>query len=913
MVMKWIAGQDRGRRVLAGLTCAMLVVPACASGPETTEDQPAETALRSDAERMDAMQAELARLRDVEIKLARLGDRCEREGVVLEPTPATASVEPPQASTAPPITGLVDASSRRADAATDYLGEPAPAPTPMAVAIPSDPEPTRAAPADLDMASAVATATSAAATAPGATSPPSPVASRAALPCPAGAGFHEAATEDHSLRRWCELKGRRHGPYEVVAGQTVLMRGSFNRGKRQGSWRVWDPSGRLVSAGAYDNDVRVGPWLELVAFEPVSGAQLRTSDAWEETRVVVTLPTADPLEPLPDTLTDFSPRGTGLVRELPTHTTYVVEARGAYDDGRRSGRWAAELPGPSGTPIRLEVSYDKKGRSHGGVLMSWQGADGVPSTLFWGRYHHGKPDGAWRQESPLANTVSIMEFERGKPVGKWALTTGEVSHIVSFKRGLPHGLATELVGDSWVRTALDMERGKRHGDLLIRHNADLEALRGRFERDVAVGQWEGWNTQGDKILAADHDTGEHQEWRNGQLLAEGTLADGVRTGKWRFYRDNRVVEQGSYVDGKRHGLWREESESEGTLEGTYAHGKRQGPWYGCDGPWCGTIHYTAGVRDGAFDQTSGSQRRVGRYDNGNIDGELTYYERTQIVAKGLVQNGRRVGQWSRWWPTGQRRDVMDCDAGGPGECVPVEAWHPDGTRQLSAAAPATPAPKPAIANVAAVVAAPAAAAPTVARPAVAAAAVSPRPATSPRPVATVVHTPSATPVVQPKAVAAPAVAAPAVAAPAVAAPAVAASAVAAPAVAAPAAPAAPATPIYTAIPAPPKAPGDLEVVSKVDPRGVLYYRAEVDAEGNLCGRFYKVDPKGVATHGQFRRGTDDVCKKDGVWRWVRPQGAPLREERYANGVPTGTWSRYDARGVVVESRSYGPAGTRVQR
>ena len=88
-----------------------------------------------------------------------------------------------------------------------------------------------------------------------------------------------------TVREEVGARGVRHGRYTVWEGETLLLEGAYEHGRREGPWRSWHPNGlraqeihylrdraegpyrhwhengRLAAAGAFEHDEPAGPWV----------------------------------------------------------------------------------------------------------------------------------------------------------------------------------------------------------------------------------------------------------------------------------------------------------------------------------------------------------------------------------------------------------------------------------------------------------------------------------------------------------------------------------------------------------------------------------------------------------------------------------------------------------------------------
>ena len=104
--------------------------------------------------------------------------------------------------------------------------------------------------------------------------------------CPAGTSV-SVSTREQTRCTCVRPDGVEHGPVSVFRGRTLLFRGAFVDGQRDGDWRLYAANGSVLAEGAYRRGERHGRWTwhnlsEVAAqphFTPTVGLSVR---AWAQ-------------------------------------------------------------------------------------------------------------------------------------------------------------------------------------------------------------------------------------------------------------------------------------------------------------------------------------------------------------------------------------------------------------------------------------------------------------------------------------------------------------------------------------------------------------------------------------------------------------------------------------------------------
>lgn len=150
--------------------------------------------------------------------------------------------------------------------------------------------------------------------------------------------------------------------------------------------------------------------------------------------------------------------------------------------------------------------------------------------------------------------------------------------------------------------------------------------------------------------------------QDGAKLAEGELRGGVTVGPWRFYdAKGQVREEGELVAGERRGEWR--------LSGVFRSGS--GPGYvglatrayetsavsasgGYEG---GAMKGTWVLREPELTREYTFSGQVAKNGLGILHGPYVGRVGGQKTLEGQFERGQPVGEWRKWYPTGELRGI----------------------------------------------------------------------------------------------------------------------------------------------------------------------------------------------------------------------------------------------------------------
>jgi uncharacterized protein len=273
-----------------------------------------------------------------------------------------------------------------------------------------------------------------------------------------------------------------------------------------------------------------------------------------------------------------------------------------------------------------------------------------------GRYLNDKKHGYFKEYNEFGNLTNASKWENGVLVVNppelakiETVTTyypdGTIKEVGNYKDGYPEGVfrqydstgrisGSEVYKDG-VLTGKGIfdEKGREQGHWKEYHETGELKAEGDYLNGTRVGDWTFYYADGKTDQKGKYDQRGRPvgTWKwyyeNGQLLREEQYTDGVRNGTLVEYDENgTIITQGEYIDGQKEGFWFFQI-ADYREEGNYVAGERQGEW---------KHTYT----------TTGKQRFVGSFINGQPDGEHIYwYDNGKVWQKGKYVYGRKEGEW----------------------------------------------------------------------------------------------------------------------------------------------------------------------------------------------------------------------------------------------------------------------------
>ena len=173
--------------------------------------------------------------------------------------------------------------------------------------------------------------------------------------------------------------GRRIGPWKLMYPDgSMKAEGSYQLGKKDGSWKYYDTDGDVVQTGSYQNDEPIGNWKWYY-----SNKALHRDE--------------------------YYLRGKEDGHCVEYDSLGKVLTEGDYINGRKNGPWVLQVNDHS-----EEGAYED-GELNG--MWIWRYGDG--SKAFEGEYSVGTPTGRHKYWYPNGQTKMKGEYEGGELSGQW--------------------------------------------------------------------------------------------------------------------------------------------------------------------------------------------------------------------------------------------------------------------------------------------------------------------------------------------------------------------------------------------------------------------------------------------------------------------------------------------------------------
>ena len=232
------------------------------------------------------------------------------------------------------------------------------------------------------------------------------------------------ATTDGSEKVIAEgpyVAGKRHGPWTVSdsAESKSKAKGSYIDGLRHGTWTTVDENDNMLEQGQYEDDLRIGEWVEYSGGEPAAkGPYLggKKHGSWS-----------------------YASQFAWDVKANDERESANIE--GQYEDGNRMGQWTVQFA--DGVVAEGQFQCDAESAD----CSQW-----TPHGNWAVRYPTGRVDegqvrgyertGEWtiRLED---SSVAVGPYVEGKKHGTWEEESGEGRRKGPYENGARHGQWTE--------------------------------------------------------------------------------------------------------------------------------------------------------------------------------------------------------------------------------------------------------------------------------------------------------------------------------------------------------------------------------------------------------------------------------------------------------------------------------------
>ena len=269
-----------------------------------------------------------------------------------------------------------------------------------------------------------------------------------------------------------DSKGRLDGESTIWRDRkTPRVRGTYEHGKRIGTWVWTDKNNKKEREGDYDAGKKRGLWSE-----------------WVDDKLF-----------FQGTFADGMPDGDFVYYDTKT--------------GNELGRFS--ITGGTGTMLTYHANQkvsSKTAMVKGLMDGAYEELSPRGKTLVSGRYSGDKKHGLWREQTEAGVPTLEQRYKRGKLDGAWKkYVDGKVSVETTYKDGLVDGVYTEY------------------------HPNGKPAVSGSFVADKRNGTWTSYAPDGQVTLTATYKDGVLDgAWRQlvAGVVLEGEMRGGHRTGTW---------------------------------------------------------------------------------------------------------------------------------------------------------------------------------------------------------------------------------------------------------------------------------------------------------------------------------------------------------------------------------------------
>jgi antitoxin component YwqK of YwqJK toxin-antitoxin module len=308
------------------------------------------------------------------------------------------------------------------------------------------------------------------------------------------------------------------------------------------------------------------------------------------------------------------------------HSNGKIKIKATFDDkGRETGQYEefdeegnlTDLHVYKKGRLRSYQFFNQKGRviSEGekkGKYVIYKSVRPNRTKVSEGRYRKGEKDGSWKYYNSANVLKSKLNYYRGTQTGdqKWFYANGDLSEVTKMEDGEYDGLSESYYSGGNIST------------------------RGYYRNGRRVGEWYSFNSLGNMVRKNYYYSGRLDGWQV-------------------YYTEQGKIDYKSYYDvGDLKGsvvydsleaavdtIWL----NEGT--GTYVRLRYNG-----DTAFVG--HYENGQANGDFTwyYSGNIVSSTGQYVNGERHGDWNYYTRSgDIWLERKYENGNRVGDYKRYW------------------------------------------------------------------------------------------------------------------------------------------------------------------------------------------------------------------------------------------------------------------------
>ncbi len=278
-----------------------------------------------------------------------------------------------------------------------------------------------------------------------------------------------------------------------------------------GSWKMWDPSGRLTAEGQYEHGRRTGTW-----------------NRWYRGAEIAAVP---------------------MLSQAPySHFAGPIVSQATFRDGKLDGTWTIY----GDKMQKISQWHFFAGKRSGNSLWWWPNGHKMREVQFY----DGDVDGTAVEWNLDGKVVSNEKFDAGRKLGL---------KVARYPNGAKKSEAMYLFARQAVRSPDDWWNCKplstvrqgndeRHGDWTSWHENGQRQLEGTYDHGVQVGTFVWWHSNGQIALKGRYEDGKQEGawtwWHaNGQKSIHGQYAHGSPVGRWTWWNENGRVAQSADLSG----------------------------------------------------------------------------------------------------------------------------------------------------------------------------------------------------------------------------------------------------------------------------------------------------------------------------------------------------------------------------
>lgn len=395
-------------------------------------------------------------------------------------------------------------------------------------------------------------------------------------------------------------------------------KGTWEQGKRLGTWEYKAPNGRPCLTEVYDSagklsqvplcqtmtgkSLSIGTFKNgqgvlkrydmtgsLLAEEPYSNGRINGVVSIYDSAGKVAERHTYVLGTLHGQLETYWPE----VQKLQSRTTIAQGIKqGLYDAWHPSGKPAAKGWYKNGQKDSLWITYHESGTRASvglyklgepeGLHEQWF-ENGAPRAIY--KYVEHKPDSIWTTYYANGNVMLLEEYDMGERVGTWTsyYTDGKEKELTDYIGGKADGRHQTWFVNGQQEVDELYSAGLLNGPAKYWYANGKPAGKGSYTMGLKEGAWEYWHGNGKPKTSEVYKNGTLQSATaflapDGKVISTHTVVAGNGRRQW-YHPGGILASDGSYKTGQKHGLWQYWTpEGKPMAFGQYHLGKEVGTW-----------------------------------------------------------------------------------------------------------------------------------------------------------------------------------------------------------------------------------------------------------------------------------------------------------------------------------------------